>query len=343
MKEKRVFELSAMNIALCLLVIFIHVSSEPVTSYQISSMPYAVVCIAQRGASFVVQGFLFLGGLKLMKRRDPMPYPAFLRDRFVRILLPYALWTVLYYVFFVHVGWMRASMGDLLRYLCTGTVASPFYFVIIITQFYLLAPLWKYLADRWQPASLCLAGLALMLLSKRYLPAIMGEMGIRFAYYDRIFPNYLFYWLAGCAVGKHYDAFHSWVCAHGKYIVLLFAATFGGAVLPYYWHCVHGGGGIWLDGVHVFYCIAAILLLYRICCALPAPRGKAAAFWETLDHATYHIYLTHCLLLQEVNIRMSAIGLTSITVRYGIRIVVVYVVTIALCMAYQWGKRHIQV
>lgn len=342
MKEKRMFELSSMNIALCLMVIFIHVSSEPVMRYQISSLPYAVVCIAQRGASFVVQGFLFLGGLKLTKSRRDTPYPSFLWDRFRRILVPYILWTVLYYAFFVHIGWMRSSGGDLVHYLLTGTVASPFYFVILITQFYLLAPLWQYLTDRWQPATLCLAGLLLMLLSKQFLPAIMGELDVQFAYYDRIFPNYLFYWLAGCAAGKHYDEFHRWVCNHGTLIVLAFAVMFCGAVLPFYWYTVHGGGGVWLDSAHVFYCIAAILLLYRICCALPVPRGKAAAFWETLDHATYHIYLTHCLLLQEVNIRMSAMGLTSITVRYGIRIAVVYVVAIALCMGYQWGKRHIR-
>lgn len=340
MKQKRLFALSAMNIALCLLVMFIHVTSEPVTGYRTDSLPYAVVCIAQRGASFVVQGFLFLGGLKLMKSKRDTPYPAFLWDRFRRIVLPYILWTVLYYAFFVHVGWMRASGSDLARYLCTGTVASPFYFVIIIVQFYLLAPLWRYLTDRCHPAALCLAGLALMLLSKRYLPGALGSLGIRFGYYDRIFPNYLFYWLAGCAAGKHYGTFHRWVCNHGPLIAVLFALTFCGAVLPFYWYTVHGGGGMWLDSAHVFYCVGAILLLYRLCCALPAPWGKTAGVLDLLDRSTYHIYLTHCLLLQEVNIRMSAAGLTSITVRYGIRIAAVYILTIGLCMAYQWVKQR---
>ena len=94
MKSKRLFEISAMNIVLCLLVVMIHVTSEPVSGYQRSSLPFAVVCILQRSIHFVVQGFIFLSGLKLMKSRSRESYPAFCLDRFRRIVLPYLLWVI---------------------------------------------------------------------------------------------------------------------------------------------------------------------------------------------------------------------------------------------------------
>jgi len=340
MRERRLFELSAMNILFCLLVIFIHVTSEPVTGYLKTSFPYAVVCITQRGASFVVQGFIFLSGLKLMKSKNrSVSYPAFCRDRFRRILLPYLLWVLIYYAYFIGIGWLRFDMGELVRYIYVGNLVSPFYFVIIITQFYLLTPVWRFLTDKCHPLPLCLGALILMLLSMRYLPRGLSALGLEnFRYYDRIFPTYLLYWVAGCVAGKHYDRLHSWAIRHTRMLVIDWLLAFCIAVLPYWYASACGHSVPWLNELHILYCICAIMGVYGLCVRLPVPSGKPAAFLKTLDHATYLIFLVHCLPIQEVNRQLTLHGITSLTVRYCIRIVAVYLLSIGGCMLWQKVK-----
>ena len=67
-------ELSSMNIVFCLLVIFIHVSSAPVTGLSKESWQYAVFFVPWRLSAFVVQGFIFLSGLKMFLKEDTKRY-----------------------------------------------------------------------------------------------------------------------------------------------------------------------------------------------------------------------------------------------------------------------------
>lgn len=64
-KRNRLPELSYLNLTFCILVALIHILSEPVSSLDRSSLQYFVVMIPHRLSSFVVQGFIFLSGLKL--------------------------------------------------------------------------------------------------------------------------------------------------------------------------------------------------------------------------------------------------------------------------------------
>jgi len=58
-------ELSFLNILFCALVILIHVLSEPITHLEKESLAYAVVFFPWRLSAFVVQGFVFLAGVKM--------------------------------------------------------------------------------------------------------------------------------------------------------------------------------------------------------------------------------------------------------------------------------------
>ena len=62
---KRKNELSLLNIIFCLLVIFIHIASAPIAGLSKGSWQYGVFFVPWRLSSFVVQGFIFLSGLKM--------------------------------------------------------------------------------------------------------------------------------------------------------------------------------------------------------------------------------------------------------------------------------------
>jgi fucose 4-O-acetylase-like acetyltransferase len=149
---KRKDELSYLNILFCLLVIFVHVSSNPITTLSKSSWQYAVVFFPWRLSAFVVQGFLFLSGLKLfLNHPNGFNYKSLYSSRLKSILIPYIIWNVIYYIYFVRKCYFGFDLKDLLVYMCNGTLVSPFYFVVILFQFYILAPLWRRMVDSGTP------------------------------------------------------------------------------------------------------------------------------------------------------------------------------------------------
>ena len=79
------------------MVVFIHVSSIPVSQLQKDSLQYLGVMLPWRLSAFVVQGFIFLSGLKFfMKGTEKFNYLTFLKKRIKTILLPYIIWTAAY-------------------------------------------------------------------------------------------------------------------------------------------------------------------------------------------------------------------------------------------------------
>lgn len=69
-------------------------------------------------------------------------YPTFIRKRSIDILVPYFLWTIIYYVYMfpgesIHFQWFKEVGLQIL----TPTLGYHFWFILMIFQFYLLFPL----------------------------------------------------------------------------------------------------------------------------------------------------------------------------------------------------------
>ena len=79
MKKKT--ELSFLNVFFCALVILIHVLSAPVTQLEKQSVQYALVFFPWRLSAFVVQGFIFLAGLKMaLGFSKPVKYGKYIKS-----------------------------------------------------------------------------------------------------------------------------------------------------------------------------------------------------------------------------------------------------------------------
>lgn len=183
-------EIGLVSVCLCILVVFIHVSSWTIQDMDKQSVQFILLLTPWRLSAFVVQGFIFLSGLKLFLSQKPFSYGAFLRSRAKKILLPYLIWVGLYYAFFIAIGWYRFSLLDLAEYIFLGTLCAHFYFIVIIVQFYLLMPLFRALLSRFDARLLCAVTLLLTILFKLF---------VHFQYDDRVFCGYLFYFMLGAA------------------------------------------------------------------------------------------------------------------------------------------------
>ena len=86
---------------MCLFVIFVHVISWTIGDMDKSSIAYVFTLIPWRLAQFVVQGFVFLSAVKLFASGKEQNYENFLVGRYKRVIIPYVLWVILYYVYFI--------------------------------------------------------------------------------------------------------------------------------------------------------------------------------------------------------------------------------------------------
>ena len=343
---KRKTEISLLNVFLCMLVIFIHVSSVPVSSLLKNSWQYGAVLVPWRLSAFAVQGFIFLSALKLfINHSEKISYGKFYLSRLTKIVLPYLLWVLIYDIYFVSNGYFSFSFTDLLNDCLVGNLVSHFYFIIIIVQFYLLVPLWRLMVKKADCMIALIVSVMLTLILGQHLPEIISLFlrDFSFAYNDRIFTTYLLYWVAGCYAGLYYEKFKEiLVNQRGLISVLFVCAAAGDAVLSR----LSFSGKIfigWLENLHVLYCICAILFFFSIALMFSEKKAAGSRFVQLFDRSSYNIYLVHPLIIFIVNGMLACAGITSIFTGYMIRIAVTYTAAISLCMLWSCIKNKVSV
>lgn len=332
MKKKP--ELSFMNAFFCILVVLIHILSSPVTQLDKQSIQYAIVFLIWRLSAFVVQGFIFLSGVKMaLGFTKPIKYIKYVKSRFFGVVIPYIIWVFAFYIYFVLRNYFDFSLIDLAGYMIRGDLVSHFYFVIIIVQFYLLRPVWKLMTEKIKFLVALLVTISIMILSKLFLPALFG------GYTDRIFTTYLIFWICGCYMGTNYEYIKKKIVNHKEIIAVVFlGAAISEGVLGYM-HFI-GEKIAYIEVIHLFYCICAVMF----CTAFSFRLGKWIMhnrFLKEIDGASFYIYLVHPLFIFMIDEKMQELGITSISNAFLVRAAVVYTASILSCIAYEKIKRKV--
>lgn len=299
-------EISFLNTVLCLLVMFIHICSPAVVGLQKESLQFACVFLPWRLSAFVVQGFLFLSALKFFRgMKADFNYGAFLWGRIKKIGIPYIIATVISYFGLIYLGYYLFDLKFLLKSLALGNMISPFYFVIILFQFYLLMPLWRKMVEKVDFWVMAIASVLLMRLFHQGLPGMIALISpeIAFPYNDRVFTSYLAYWVLGCYAGKHYDAFREGVEKNRKPILFGFVVFLLADGLLAYANTRGLMYVSFLEDVHTLYVFSAILVFYWLGLRLAEGFFKIP-FMKAVDGLSFYIYLYHGIWLYFVQDRL---------------------------------------
>ncbi|MBQ4556414.1 MAG: acyltransferase [Clostridia bacterium] len=329
---KRKSELSLMNILMCMLVILVHTCSWTINSLDKNTVQYTVMFAVWKLSQFVVQGFIFLSAVKLFSSQKPMDYEKFLSGRYKKIVIPYILWIIVYYIYFIrHFGYVF-SFSKFGEYVAFGTICSHFYFIVTIMQFYFNMPFFKWLVSKINPWLLSVCSVILTILFKQF---------VHFQYDDRVFPAYLCYFVIGAIVGKNYEK----VCSFVKKFVWLFAllTAVTGYANFYLTHraVVYGIAFKWLETLHLCYSLSIIFFLLGLF-LLVAEGKKLWGFIALMDRASFGMYLSHILYIYIANDIIAKTGITDLFCAYAFRFVFTYTLTFVTCMGYTFIKEKIQ-
>lgn len=339
-KDKIVYvELDYMNAIASLLVILIHVLSLGISTLNNTSWQAAVIYFPWRLSAFVVPMFLYTGAIKMAQQfKDTKitwkKYVRYFSRRILKIYLPYVIWVCIYYLSFLRIEYVRGNLKEFLNYLVIGNLASPFYYIIIIMQFYILMPLWMWMIKHI-PAYISVGIGLLCTFCMQRCTDICAMFGIDFPYSDRVFSTYLIFWIIGLYVGAHYEEFIESLrrkrCGIGicstVIILCVFFAYIQYARQIYLFN---------MNDVKMVSDLLSIFMLHTLCLRMTKASLSIQNLLKRLYQSSFFIYLSHCLFLTLVTNDMTLMGINDLTVLLIVRFVVCY--TIPYLLYYIYNK-----
>ncbi len=330
-------ELNYFNAFACLGVILVHVLSLGITSLNRESLQLFLIFLPWKIAAYVVPAFLFSGAVKMAlsfeseKRENYLKYIA---KRFLKIYLPYCLWVLVYYIYFLKLGWVEKGVMPLLRYILVGDLSAQFYYVVIVMQFYILMPLWK-LFIKHVPffVGIPFAGLITVFMLK--FDPLMWQLGISFPYRSIMFVTYLVFWVIGLYVGKHYENVKKVLNNSGASAVL---SAISVILITVAQHWQYSKSIYVFDGdiLKFFTDILTVFLMMYICIKIEnSGFEKIKKLLSFIHKSSFSVYLSHCLVLQIVTNYLVGKGVADIGILLAIRAVACY--TLPFVLWYIWN------
>ncbi len=325
--RKKLAEISSFETVLCLFVVMIHVLSDSISRYPIGSVPSGISFIFSRTITFVVPAFIISSGIKFTHTYNDgsFNYFSFLKRRITKIYIPYLIMATIYYLYFVfHRNYFHFEWSALFKYLSLGTIAAPFYFVIIIMQLYIIAPLTYHFCRNISPVVGLILAAVITILSKYLM--------LDFRYSDRVFPVYFIYWIIGCYMGLNFDMnLDKLKRTKGIWIILglIFTALYSGVAYMEFLGWFHS---FWTEILKIAFAAFASIMWLII---MPEYAHEGA---DILSPATFYIYLIHCLVIFETEHIMEKLSITSVPQRFFIIFFSAYIVSVALSVIYSQLK-----
>lgn len=220
--RERLTEFDLLRVFAAFCVIAIHVTAR--YNLQQSELAYVLNQATRNAVPFfvIMSGFL----LYYLDRQRWLGIGAFFRKRFGRVLWPYLLWTLIYYLLSNHYlgvawsGWQNWVL-QLGQHLLHGTGFFHLYFLVIIFQLYLLYPLLRIWVKRQAAFALVislllsLAGQSAVYLQEMQLVTLPPLNGFL---YCTLFPLWLFYFVLGMYLAEKRPALEA--CLHKKEVLL---------------------------------------------------------------------------------------------------------------------------
>ena len=330
-------EISVLNVLFCLMVIFIHVTSAPITSIDPENVIVKLLYSGHRISGVAVYGFVFLSGVKLfLKDTSKIEYSEYIIARLQKIYIPYLVVTVLYYMYEILRGFYVFDIKQLMYFLSTGSGECHLYFVILIMQFYLLFPLWKKAVNFKNTALLLITGALINVVCLCKLPDLINNNHV-------LFTSYIFIWLLGCVCGKYYDKFTVLAKKNVIKFCVLSVMLLASDVYMSYSSNYYGiyFNSIIFNVVRMSALSAFIMFLMGLFMRFDI-KVLPTKFFYMINNASFEIYLVHLFVLYAVSDFLNKHFSLGQLEMYTINLILVYGLSIILSVLYKYVSGRIK-
>jgi peptidoglycan/LPS O-acetylase OafA/YrhL len=271
---------------------------------KIGSLPYYGLRLIEQGIIFAIPAFVFVSGYFIAAatgRSQKTVGWALIFARLRKLLIPFLLWCLLLIALDALQG-KELTLQKIIVSILTGTVEPPYYYVPMIAQLFLLAPLLVPLV-RERPKLMLAAGallhLAIFLLN--YALILGLDLGafkpLTILNQSYLFTTRLFWFIIGLSAGFHLNEFKSFLAKYHRIFLFLAMAGFIAGFLEWE-YLLKLSGQAWLspqetliDQIYGLGVIFAFLAFERV--SLPA--GNAMS---SLGTRSFGVYLIHSPVLE---------------------------------------------
>lgn len=271
---------------------------------QMGSAAYYALRAVEQLIIFAVPAFLFVSGFFIAfaagRTRHTVSWQT-IGARVQGLLIPYLLWSLLLWTADFLQGERYAPLVYL-QMLVTGRTASPYYFVPLLIQFYLLSPLLVPLAKKRGPLLLVIAAIIqlsvrtlIFLNTMEALPAsLQPAMPLTASWF---FPGHLLWSTSGIVAGFHLDSFKR-LLARIKWGALAAALIlYPLGILEWEW-LLRTSSELWIGARETLldsFFAAAVILTFLAFSDLKIPFANELS---DLGSKSFGIYLAHSPVLE---------------------------------------------
>ena len=316
METRRIVFLDYLRVLACLMVIAAH-SCElfyigPDGVWQCASESDRLwVCAIDSIMRAAVPLFVMTSSYLLLPLKDGNA--AFFKRRFVRVFVPFAVWTVIYALWPFLTGKMSAAelpmrlLHPILNF--NGDSAHLWYIYMLIGLYLFMPVLSPWLKQAGRKAELAFLGLWLLSSCFPYVKeAGAGEL-LGECYWNEYHSLWYFSGFIGYLVLGHYIRVHiRWNAARCTGIgTLCFLAGYAATALPFYYRSFSHGlvrevELTWL------YCTPNVILMtfgiFMLCKAIPQDKAPCYGLTSRLSRLSYGVYLLHIIVLYSVSLEI---------------------------------------
>ncbi len=275
--------------------------------------------------SFVFDAFIFLSGLRLFfNRYDKMKWDTFYVNRLIIVILPYLIFSAIYYAIFYFTGNNLNTEDGLFTFLIEGEFMPQAYFIVVLAQLYLLMPVFKGLLKKVNHIVLMIFAVLLSI--------IFGAAENKYGLLIKLFLPYLAFFVCGALAAVYYKELKDFVRKR-KWAVLV--AFF--LMLIIYEVCALKEFGYAFGAVRILYSLSAVLLLFTIGTLVADARYIESFVLQQIDKSSYFIFLIHGLVIYSTDIIIcDRIGMESGAGVYAIRGVCAILATVLISIAWRY-------
>ncbi len=200
--KKQIPYLHYLRVVAIFMVLALHSISPYMSNAQIygktSWYAYLIINSVARGG---VPLFFMISGHLLLNNDLSREFKPFYTKRLSRVLIPLAIWNVIYYVFYCALNGEKLSLGSLLSQSMNSGTAYHFWYLYTLAGIYLVTPFLKRLTDScslkqlvWLEVLICFC--------TTIRPFANTVLPIYIFWFDPLFNGYIGFFLLGYILGQ---------------------------------------------------------------------------------------------------------------------------------------------
>lgn len=349
-KKRYIPELNLFRAFAIIAVVMIHATSSSLIHLQKDSIFYWPYMFINKFSTFAVPSFIFISGFVLFYTyadRDitRQVVTGFYKKRLKYILVPYAIFSTLYFLQSYKYTTIMAAVKTFAYQLLTGAAYPHLYYMFLITQFYVLFPLFLLmLKSRLLKRYLFLIGVIIQFvytyINRNYIAGLTDIPNI-FHKTGSLFPAYTCYFLLGGYLALYSEQLFHFISSRARKVLISKVALYLIWICTgvFYVHINYLAQGFKIRTASMYFeyswllfnissCIVLLHLAYVIYNRVP----RLSSVLNTIGAYSFGIYLCHLLIL--IQYRKLPVG--GNLIMFNLYYLVAFVLTLFVSWLVVW-------